>query len=192
MRSQIVTVVLVLTLGGCAAPKSSRGWISGAQVGNPFPDFVYVDDQGVRRSLRNLAGDFTVLAFSRCDTDTHGPAAGLLQEIVSENAAAAFVRVVGVDVHWFDGRCDHGHCHIVAENPNLFSICDATGTVRRLYGVEGGDSLVVIDPNGRIVQVFKQSDSQAARTWLKRAISRESSRRARALSEEYDDMARGK
>lgn len=183
-----------MVIAGCSAAQPSRGWISGAQKGKPFPDFVYLDDHGTRRSLRNLAGDFTVLAFTRCDQNTHGPAAGALQQIVLENAGTPFVRVVGVDVHWFEGQCDHGRCHLVRDDRNLFSICDATGAVRRLYSLKGEkpiDGVVVIGPDGRVIQMAQEVENEKFRAELRSTILAESQRRAEELAQEYEDISLG-
>lgn len=191
MIARTIACGLLLLIAGCRASQPSRGWLTGAENGKPYPDFVYVDDNGTQRSLRNLAGDFTVLAFTRCDRDTHGPAAATLQQIVSENAASPFVRVVGVDVHWFDGQCDHGHCHLVQDQRNLFSICDATGAVRRLYGVNGDNAAVVIGPDGRVIRVALEVGNEEFRAELRSMIVDESHRRAEELAQEYENISLG-
>ncbi len=182
----------ILTLmAGCTAAQSSRGWVTGAEMGKPYPDFVYMDEDGTLRSLRNIAGDFTVLAFTRCDNPTHGPSTATLRQLVLENEAMPFVRIVGVDVHWFAGRCDHGRCHLVGDERNLFSICDATGAVRRLYGIGGDQAVVVIGPEGRVVQVAAEVGNEKFRSELRRMISLESERRAEELAERYQEISLG-
>lgn len=165
---------LALLAGGCAATPTSRGWVTQAEVGKPFPDFAFQDDQGVQRSLKNLASDFTVLAFTRCDLDTHGPTSALLQEMVAENGRESFVRVVGVDVHWFDGRCDHGGCHLVREHRNLSSICDATGSIHRRYGVGDEDMLLIIGPKFTIIAAAPASEASALRASLRAEVRAQS------------------
>ncbi len=188
MKNLFSICVLAVVLSGCASPKSSRGWVLKAEVGKQYPDFVYVDERGVQRSLRNLKGDFTVLAFTRCDQDAHGPATAALQTTVAENDGARFVRVVGVDVHWFEGQCDHGRCHLVEDNRDMFSICDATGAVRRLYGVNDGVAAVVIGPDGRVFQIAAQIDDRLFREQLKAAVIEESNRISQELSEKYGNI----
>ncbi|MBK8269358.1 MAG: hypothetical protein IPK83_14040 [Planctomycetes bacterium] len=191
MIARTIACGLLLLIAGCRASQPSRGWVTGAELGKAFPDFVYVEANGTQRSLRNLAGEFTVLAFTRCDQDTHGPAAAALHQIVSENAGTSFVRVVGVDVHWFDGQCDHGHCHLVQDQRNLFSICDATGAVRRLYGINGNNAAVVIGPDGRVIQIAPEFENEEFRAELRSMIVDESNRRAEELAQKYENISLG-
>jgi len=191
MIGRMTACGLLLSLAGCLGARPSPGWVTGAEKGKPYPDFVYVDDQGTQRSLRNLTGDFTVLAVTRCDQDTHGPTVAALQRIVSENAGTPFVRVVGVDVHWFDGQCDQGRCHLVQDERNLFSICDATGAARHLYGIKGDNAVVVIGPDARVIQVAPDVGNEEFREELRHVILDESNRLAEELAQEYQNIPLG-
>ncbi|MCK6456722.1 MAG: hypothetical protein L6Q92_09365 [Phycisphaerae bacterium] len=184
----IVVCALALPLFGCTATKSSRGWMSRPEVGKPFADFIYIDDQGIQRSLGNQLADFTVLAFTRCDRDTHAPVSGTLREIVAENRSTPLVKVVGVDVHWFEGRCDHTQCHLVADERDLLSICDATGAVRRLYGLADADRVFVIGPDHRVAFAASYNDLNDLRKHLRDSAAQISERRARELSQEYQSI----
>lgn len=184
----IMICVLALMISGCQVTKSSRGWVRQAQTGAAYPDFVFVDDEGVQRSLGNQLGDFTVLAFTRCDRDTHGPAAALLRDVVAENRHVALVKVVGLDVHWFDGSCDHTKCHLVASERDLQSVCDATGSVRRLYSVNGADHYVVIGPDHRITMMAGQDGVANLRRRLREWVGQLSEERAKEILQEYQSI----
>lgn len=188
MSVRLLLLGIVLVVIGCAQNQPSRGWVTGTETGEPYPDFIFVDEHGTRRSLRNFTGDFTVLAFTRCDDDTHGPAVDALKQLVDKHADAPFVRVVGVDVHWFKDQCDHQHCHLVQNEKNLMSICDATGAIRKLYGVDGDHAAIVIGPDGRVLNIAPSVENRAFQEDLKKRISAESERRARELSQEYEKM----
>lgn len=187
-RALIVTCVLALPVSGCAATKSSRGWVSRAEVGKLFANFVYLDDQGVQRSLRNHLADFTVVAFTRCDRETHGPASGLLRDIVNENRRAPLVKVAGVDVHWFKGRCNHSQCHLVADERNILSICDATGAIRRLYGIEDADQVIVIGPDHNVAYSADSNRMDDLREQLRSHVVQLSEQRAQEISQEYQSI----
>lgn len=180
--------ILVVFLSGCTGDRPSRGWVREAQIGVAYPEFIFVDDDGVQRSLGNQLGDFTVLAFTRCDRDTHGPVSAKLREIIAENQRAPMVKIVGLDVHWFEGRCDHSQCHLVTNERNLESLCDSTGAVRRLYGVDATDRYVVIGPSRRIDLIVEAKDVETLRqrlgTWVRQLFDE----RSKELSQEYQPI----
>lgn len=156
---KILLVLLVpLSVAGCASSEPVRGWAPEAnasqvshEVGQRFADFKFVDSKATERSLRWQLGDYTILAFTRCESDTHGPAAKLLQDIVRADSTLDNVRVVGIDIHWTASGCkEHDNCHLVDVAPNLGTICDATGSIHRLYGALQEDWLYVIGPDRTI------------------------------------------
>lgn len=184
----IVSVVLVF---GCVSDRPVRGWIHQAGEGRSLVDFRFVDEQGRARSLRNILGDYTVLALTRCDQDTHRPATALLQEIVAEHSRADYVRVVGIDIHWSEGDDTHaGSCHLIREQRNLASLCDATGAIRRRYHSDDGeDTLYLINPAHRVVQVVSVDDADKLRRLLKTSVAQLSRTRAEELDQEPEELA---
>ncbi|GMU35268.1 MAG: hypothetical protein AMXMBFR20_31400 [Planctomycetia bacterium] len=187
-RTAFLLFLLSLPLHGCVADRPSRGWVQRAQIGAAYPDFVFVDDEGISRSLGNHLGDFTVLAFTRCDRDTHGPAAAILRNIITEHRQAALVKVVGIDIHWFDGSCDHTKCHLVASERDIQSVCDATGAVRRLYSANEADQYVVIGPDHRITMKVGRDGVADLRRRLKKWVYQLSEKRANEISQEYQSI----
>lgn len=192
MRMRLILASLLLGAGlGCAQQhRPVRGWIHQAGRGESFLDFRFVDERGVARSLRNLLGDYTVLALTRCDRDTHRPATAMLEEIVAENQLADFVRVVGVDIHWAEGGRSHpGACHLVDEKRNLVSLCDATGVVQRRYSADDGDKLYLINPEHIIIRVASVDGAAAFRRMLKEEVAKLSQARAEKFRGEPELLA---
>jgi len=184
-------IVWVVLAFGCASDRPVRGWIHQAGEGRSLVDFRFVDEQGRARSLRNILGDYTVLALTRCDKDTHRPATALLQEIVAEHNRADYVTVVGIDIHWSEGNDTHaGSCHLIREQRNLASLCDATGAIRRLYHSDDGeDTLYLIDPAHKIVQVVSARDADKLRRLLRTKVAQLSKARAKELHAEPENLA---
>lgn len=197
MRTKAMTLLLpILLLGigpGCASNRPVRGWINQAGEGRSIMDFRFVDDEGRARSLRNVLGDYTVLALTRCDKDTHGPATALLEEIVAENSHTDYVKVVGVDIHWAEGGSPHkNQCHLIDERGNLVSLCDATGAIQRLYSADDGeDKMYLIDPSQRIILITSVHDVGSLRRQLKSAVTKLSRAREEQLTREPEDLASG-
>ncbi len=75
----------ILSREGRVADRPSRGGVQRAQTGATYSESLSVDDEVTRRSLGNQLGDWSVFAFTKCDRDTHGPAAAILRGIVSES-----------------------------------------------------------------------------------------------------------
>ncbi len=67
---------------------------------------------------------------------------------------------------------EHGGCHLVEAEAGLLSICDPTGGLRRLYGVDDSDWFFVIGPERTIVRAEPLSSSQGVREELRRLVSR--------------------
>jgi len=184
----------LLVIGpGCASNQPVRGWINQAGKGKSFMDFKFVDEGGRAGSLRNVLGDYTVLALTRCDKDTHGPATALLEEIVAENSHTDYVKVVGVDIHWGKGASPHkARCHLIDERCNLVSLCDATGAVRRLYSADDGeDKMYLINPDHKIILVTSVHSVGRLRHRLKAAVSKLSRVREEQLTQDPEDMSNG-
>lgn len=122
-------------------------------------DFVFLDDQDSTHSLRDVLGDFTVLAFAHCDKATHGPAAESLTAMVAENRGVNRLDVRGIDIHWSDAHCEqHDACHLVDVETHVLVLCDATGAIRRLYDVGEEDRFFVIGPDRRVMDSASVKD----------------------------------
>jgi len=159
MRAILLASLSVVFLAGCASQPPARGWSphvdssgAGVSVGDRFVDFTFQDQSGKQRSLRRDLGDYTVVLFTECESDTHQPAGELLDTILDASRYGNDnVKLVGVNVHWCETGCKNGsHCHLVDARPNLGSICDGVGAVRRAYGVGAKDWLFVIGPEKTI------------------------------------------
>ncbi len=132
-----------------------------------LPDFVFLDDQGSAHSLGDVLGDFTVLAVIHCDKTTHVPATELLTAMVAENRGVNRLDVRGIDIHWSDVRCEqHGTCHLVAAQTQALILCDATGAIRRLYGVGQEDCFFVIGPDRHVIDSASANDVARLRLQL--------------------------
>jgi len=152
-------LALLVTIGvtGCAR-EPVRGWspnpepsAASAAIGQRYVDFKFADSKGVERRIGRELGDYTVLALTRCDRSTHEPAVDLLRAILDVNRNAGNVKVVGVDIHWSPTGCkDHDQCHLVAAEPNLGTICDATGAIHRAYGDHKDSWFYLIGPDRTI------------------------------------------
>lgn len=117
-----------------------------------LPDFLFLDDRGSVHSLRDLLGDFTVLAFTHYDRPTHGTASDLLTAIVTENRGVNHMDVRGIDIHWSDARCEqHDACHLVDVQTHVLVLCDATGAIRHSYDVGKQDRFFVIGPDRHVI-----------------------------------------
>ena len=180
MRRVLMLLAVPLTIAGCAASGPVRGWVSdtgpeitSAQLGKPFVDFGYTDDRWKSRMFHSELGDFTVLAFTRCDDNMHRPAVEWLQKIINENRATDNVRVVAVDVHWSPAGCkDHDQCHLIAGHPGLGTLCDATGAIHRAYGAVNEDWVYVIGPDRQILFSGPMKDAPQISRELKMRIDR--------------------
>lgn len=158
-------------LTGCVSPERQRGWVPALQEGDTASDFKYVDVDGEERASGSLFGDFTVLLFSKCDGDMHRPAAKEVEDILNENRRAHRVVVTGVDVHWSESGCpQRSTCHVVDADVHLASLCDGAGTVRRLYGVRGEDSLLVIDSRSKVIASAPRANTRVLREKLRKNV----------------------
>lgn len=148
----LFTAALLMT--GCAANRDYHGVdarptprAKPAGAGMRFADFAFRDQEGRMRRLSGELGDYTVLGFTGNDRATFESATELVDAVLQANSGRANVHVVGVVLHRGqrpDGSTD---CRLVAMKPNLGTICEASGEIRRLYGVENEDWLVVIGPD---------------------------------------------
>lgn len=197
MRTKAMKLLLpslLLAIGlACTSNQPVRGWINQAGEGQSLMDFKFVDDEGRARSLRNMLGDYTVLALTRCDKDTHRPATALLEKIVAENSHTDFVKVVGVDIHWAPGGRPHNNqCHLIDERCNLVSLCDATGAIQRLYSADDGeDKMYLINPEQKIILVASVHKVGRLRRRLKAAVTKLSRAREEQFTQEPEDMVNG-
>lgn len=159
MRSvMLASLAFALLATGCTSQPAARGWNpsptdpGGAKIGSRFTDFNFADQSGKERSLRRELGDYSVLAFTRCEADTHQPVNDLLEAILTASRAGNDnVKVVGVNVHWCEAGCKNSqHCHLIEAKPNTGSICDGDGRIAQLYSATSEDWLVVVGPDKTI------------------------------------------
>jgi hypothetical protein len=184
MTRMLIALLVPIAIVGCAPREPIRGWspnpkpsAASAAIGQRYVDFKFVDSKGIERPIRREMGDYTVLALTRCDRSTHGPAVDLLRAIRDVNRNASNVKVVGVDIHWSPSGCkDHDQCHLVASEPNLGTICDATGAIHRAYGDQKESWFYVISPDKTIE--FSAPATRGAQ------LSRELEAKVRQLSRE--------
>lgn len=124
-----------------------------------LPDFVFLDGRGSAHALRDFLGDFTVLAFTHCDQTTHGPGTESLTTMVVEARGVRGVDVRGIDIHSSDARCEqHDACHLLFIQTHVLVLCDATGAIRRLYGVGREDHFFVIGPDHHVIDSGSADD----------------------------------
>lgn len=149
---QLLAMACILGgFAGCTANGGHAGIVAPPQVGKPYLEFTYLDTRKRPHRLGDRLGDFTLLMFSRCEDDTHGRVAEELEDLVRVSQDAGFATSVGYDIHWSERECPReDQCHLVSVSDDLFSICDARGTVRRLYQVGSEDEIIVIGPSGEI------------------------------------------
>jgi cytochrome oxidase Cu insertion factor (SCO1/SenC/PrrC family) len=139
--------------------------------GARFVDFQFCDDQGKTNSLKNVKGQFTVLAFNSCDED-YNPALTHLVDFVGEKSNWR-VRVVGVDIFWTPEGCVSTlQCAALPTfgNENFLAVCDGNGTIRKSYGVQNSGRYFIIDPNGKIVAKGELQNIECLRAILDNLI----------------------
>lgn len=147
----LASFVALALLGGCASSQARTGRVATPEIGGPCLEFTYLDTDGRPHRLGERLGDFTLLAFTRCQAKMHGQVAERLADLVRVNQDPGFVSTVGFDIHWSDSGCpDQDQCHVISTNEFLYSICDARGAIRHVYGVGAEDEFFVIGPDGRI------------------------------------------
>jgi hypothetical protein len=143
---------LLAALAGCASSPVRRGQVLEPAVGTSFADFTYVDANGRPRTLGENLGDFTILVFTKCGSDQHSPASKALVDLVRGSQDPGIAKTVGFDIHWSETGCAQGdNCHLISEGANLYSICDAKGIVRELYGADDHNQVFFIGSDKRIV-----------------------------------------
>ncbi len=154
MRASIVLMFLatLVLFSGCATERPTRGAVYQPTPGNHFLDFFFEDEHGHSVSLGNSLGDFTILAFTQCDGDTHIKPSRFLESIVAEYRKDKAVSVKGVDIHWSENEnATHQKCHLLHATSDTLSICDATGMIHRLYGATKPNELFLIGPDRRVI-----------------------------------------
>lgn len=150
-KSIVVLGIAILFAGGCVSPQARRGKVDQVKVGEGFCDFTYIDDDGNGQSFGKFRGDITVLTFSKCDSDQHEPASVYLVGLVYGIEEPGLAEPVGFDMHWSKNGCpEHSGCHLIESKRRLFSLCDADGLVREIYGVTKPDEVVIIRPDGTV------------------------------------------
>lgn len=147
----LVSFGALMLFGGCASPQARIGRVATPEIGGPYLEFTYLDADGRPHRLGEHLGDFTLLAFTRCQDEMHGPVAEKLADLVRVSQDPGLASSVGFDIHWSDSGCpEQNQCHAISKNQFLFSICDARGATRQMYGVGAEDQFFVIGPDGRI------------------------------------------
>ncbi len=189
MRYMIAVVALAAAVSGCVSNRPVRGVVPRAEVAQYFLlDFGYFDQRRDARYLHDDLGDFTIIAFTRCDQDTHGPVAKLVEELVTEHRGIDSVRIVGIDIHWSDEDCAlHDTCHLVTDRSDLISICDAAGAIHRSFDDDANDYLVVVGPGRKIVAMARANDTKTLREVLRQQVERLAGRSASLTSQELDE-----
>jgi hypothetical protein len=125
-----------------------------------LPDLHFLDERGSIRSLRDYLGDFTVLAFTGCNGTEQRFLTKLLKTVVAKNGAVGQVKVIGINVHSSNGPNGwHAPVHRVDARKNLVTIDDADGTIRRWHGVGGEDEILLIGPDGRVIDSASVQDA---------------------------------
>ena len=180
---------LLATVGGCASSASSSaqlGRVVEPEIGAPFADFTYVDAEGQPQMLAGQLGDFTILVFTKCGGDLHGPVARPLAELVRENQGPGVVKTVGFDIHWSEVGCTQSDgSHLLAPAPNLYSICDAKGVVRTFYGADDRNQVFVIGPDHRIVDRGSAGNWEALRARVHQRVDAYRQQKDAELPQEY-------
>ncbi len=126
-----------------------------------LPDLHFLDERGSIRSLRDYLGDFTVLAFTGCNGTEPRSVTKLLKTVRAKNGAAGQIKVIGIDVHSSNGTNGwHAPVHRVDARKNLVTIDDADGTIRRWHGVGGEDEILIIGPDGRVIDSALVQDAE--------------------------------
>lgn len=168
--SGIVSVGMSLT-AGCASTTAHRGMVVQPKIGSPHMDFTYVDEAGESQQLSRHLGDYTVLAFMKCEGDLHGPMSQELQKLMHIAESPGYASTVGFDIHWSDTGCTPSkECHLVQNDAHMYSICDAQGVVRKLYGADQRNQIFVLGPDGRIVDASPVSKLNELGTRLKSMV----------------------
>lgn len=188
MNKLLVVLLMSPLVGGCVSNRPLRGSIGGPEIGRRFLDFGFLDDRGRASFLSHQLGDYTVLAFTRCETDTHQPVVGLLESIVAENRGAGSVMVVGIDIHSAEAGCrQRDVCHLVETLTDLISICDTKGAIRRLYDVGQEDRVYLIGPHQRVLAWSLARDAARLRNELSIDVALFADRLAQERLQELDD-----
>ncbi len=157
-----------------------------------LPDFVFLNGRGSAHALRDFLGDFTVLAFTHCDQTTHGPGTASLATMVAESRRVRDADVRGIDIHSSDVRCEqHDTCHLVHVQTYVLILCDATGAIRRLYGVGQEDSFFVIGPDHYVIDSGSVHDIARLRLQLNLDVAFFTKRAARARPRESSVASAG-
>lgn len=182
-RMTMAPVVLTFALaGGCASPAVHYGRVVGSPgsqrddavrpvVGARFVDFTYVDDEGKSQRLKDHLGEYTFLIFTKCGDEAHTLASQEVRELVHDTQDIDFNDIVAFDVYHAEGGCGFDDpCRLTEQDSSYFSICDARGEVAELYGVGHQNQIVVIGPDGRIVDGAPVTSLDELKTRVKERI----------------------
>ena len=156
MKTQFISytgclVLASVLIAGCESGGGTGGWGRSAEVGDTAPDFFIQDKAGTERPFKSLAGDYTVVAFSP-GVAGQGSAASVLQKIMADTGKHPSTVLTAVDVHWKADETDRqGKCCITNQQGLLVSVADETGGVRKLYDVDEGDVLLVLNRDREIL-----------------------------------------
>lgn len=147
----IGSIVMALLIAGCESDGGGMGWGRHAQVGDQAPDFAVKDMNGKQQQFKRLAGDYTVLAFSP-SVAGQGQAAPHLQKMLAENRTHKSTVLCCVDVHWMADQLDpQGQCQMTNMQGLMVSIADPTGNVRKLYSIDDGEWLLLLNREREVI-----------------------------------------
>jgi hypothetical protein len=146
------SIGLLAVFAGCASSSARFGQVVEPGIGTPFADFTYLDADGQPQTLAEHLGTFTILMFTKCGSEMHGSVPSRLTELIRDSQEPGVVKTVGFDIHWSEAGCGQkDQCHLVSKDSDVYSICDARGIVRTLYGADAGNQVFVIGPDHKIV-----------------------------------------
>lgn len=179
-------VVITALMAGCATTDAHRGRVVQPQVGTSYMDFTYVDVQGRSHRLGDHLGDFTVLVFTKCGGDMHSPMSGRLEDLVRVTQDVGVVHTIGYDIHWSEKGCSHGKsCHLIEQNDDLYSVCDARGIVRDLYSADSEAQLFVIGPHGKIIDSAPLNEFDKLKDRFRRTVQDYAAEKREAMPQEF-------
>ncbi len=190
-----LSVLAVALAGGCASPAAHHGRVvasSGGQqeeklrpnVGERFLDFTYVDDEGKTQRLKDHLGDYTFLIFTKCGDEMHSMASKEIRDLVHATQDREFNEIVAFDVYWSEGGCQGDDpCRLTEQDFSYFSICDARGEVANLYGVGHLNEILVIGPDGRVIDGASVSSLDELKTRIKERIDKYTDRKREYLTQ---------
>jgi cytochrome oxidase Cu insertion factor (SCO1/SenC/PrrC family) len=183
--------------GGCAGPAVHHGRVVGSPggqsdeavrpaVGASFVDFSYVDDEGKPQRLKDHLGDYTFLIFTRCGDDLHSLASQEIRELVHATQDRDYNEIIAFDIYWSEAGCEGDDpCRLAEPDSSYFSICDARGEVASLYGVAHQNEIIVVGPDGRIVDGASVASLEELKARVRERIEKYTAYKREYLAQVY-------